>query len=40
MKKFPEGNYTCKVIAIVILKQHNPSLEETSVILESAKGQT
>jgi hypothetical protein len=36
---FPEGNYPCKVMAIVP-KQHNSFLEETAVIVCSAQART
>ena len=38
-KAFPEGNYPCKVMAIVP-KQHNLFLEETEVIVQSAQSRT
>jgi len=38
-KAFPEGNYPCKVMAIVP-KQHNAFLEETEVIVQSAQSRT
>jgi hypothetical protein len=38
-KAFPEGNYPCKVMAI-LPKQHNAFLEETAVIVQSAESRT
>ena len=38
-KAFPEGNYPCKIMAIVP-KQHNAFLEETEVIVRSAQSRT
>jgi hypothetical protein len=38
-KSFPEGNYPCKVMAVVP-KQHNALLEETEVIVQSAQSRT
>jgi hypothetical protein len=38
-KSFPEGNYPCKVMAIVP-KQHNAFLEETAVVVQSAQSRT
>jgi hypothetical protein len=38
-KKFPKGNYPCKVLAI-IPKQHNCFLHETEVIVQCAASQT
>jgi hypothetical protein len=36
---FPEGNYPCKVLAI-LPKQQNEFLEETEIIVQSAKART
>jgi hypothetical protein len=38
-QKFPEGNYPCKVLAI-LPKQHNSFLEETQVIVQCAGSKT
>jgi hypothetical protein len=38
-KKFPEGNYPCKVLAI-LPKQHNSFLRETEVIVQCAGSKT
>jgi hypothetical protein len=38
-KKFPKGNYPCKVLAI-LQKQHNPFLDETEVIVQCAGSKT
>jgi hypothetical protein len=38
-KVFPEGNYPCKVVAIVP-KQHNAFIDETAIIVQSAKART
>jgi hypothetical protein len=38
-RTFPEGNYPCKLMAIVP-KQHNAFLEETAIIVCSAQGRT
>ena len=38
-KVFPEGNYPCKVMAIVP-KQHNAFIDETAIIVQSAKART
>jgi hypothetical protein len=38
-KKFPKGNYPCKVVAI-LLKQHNSFLGETEVIVPCTGSET
>jgi hypothetical protein len=38
-KKFPKGNYPCKVVAI-LPKQHNAFLGETEIIVQCAGSKT
>jgi uncharacterized integral membrane protein len=39
-KKFPKGNYPCKVVATILPKQHNSCLGETEVIVQCTGSKT